>query len=57
VTKENMVLKRTALMRLSKLIGLPMDVNEGYANRLMIKIPWSRLWKEPVEIVIEDIYA
>jgi hypothetical protein len=44
-------------MRLSKLVGLPLDVNEGYAKSIMIRIPWSRLWKEPVEILIEDVYA
>ena len=52
-----MVLKPTAMKRLSKVIGLPLEVIDGYANELMIKIPWSRLWKEPVEIIIEDIYA
>ena len=52
-----MIFKKTALMRLSKIIGLPLDVTDGYAKRLMVHIPWSSLWKEPVEIVLEDVYA
>jgi hypothetical protein len=44
-------------MRLSKLIGLPMDVTEGHAKVVRITIPWSRLWKEPIEIQIEGVYA
>ena len=57
IVKENMIFKKTALMRLSKIIGLPLDVTDGYAKRLMVHIPWSSLWKEPVEIVLEDVYA
>ena len=57
VVKENIILKKTALMGLSKMIGVPLEVIDGYAKKLQINIPWNRLWKQPIEIVIEDIYA
>ena len=44
-------------MKLSKFIGLPLDVQEGYAKTIKIAIPWSKLWKDPIEISIEDVYA
>ena len=51
------MLKRTALNRLSKLVGLPLDMIDGSAKVIKITIPWSNIWKEPIEITIEDIYA
>ena len=44
-------------MSLSKLVGLPLDVIDGSAKAIKITIPWSNIWKEPIEVLIEDIYA
>lgn len=52
-----MILKKSALMLLSKLIGLPLDITKGYAKIIRINVPWSKIWKEPIEIIIEDVHA
>jgi len=35
---------------------LPIVVKHGFLGKLRIKLKWSRIWKEPVIVTLEDLY-
>ena len=36
-------------------VELPLQLTRGRIGRLQLRVPWSRLRSEPVEIVLEDV--
>lgn len=36
-------------------VELPLRISRGRIGRLILRVPWSRLRSEPVEIVLEDV--
>ena len=41
---------------LFQMLQLPLTVKYGKVTRLSVKIPWTRLTSEPVEIILEGLY-
>ncbi|RKP26494.1 hypothetical protein SYNPS1DRAFT_27818 [Syncephalis pseudoplumigaleata] len=52
VTLNNLRLKKEALDR----FNLPVDIKEGYLGSLVLKIPWSNLKGQPVQVIVKDVY-
>ncbi|WPH02225.1 vacuolar protein sorting-associated protein 13 [Acrodontium crateriforme] len=52
VTLRNLELRREALDQ----FHLPLNVVEGHISSLILKIPWSNLRGQPVQIHIEDVF-
>lgn len=53
IVLENLSLKENALRK----FDLPIDVTYGYLGKLVVRIPWSNLMRDPVHIVIDRLYA
>jgi hypothetical protein len=43
------------LSLLSKYLGMPLNLRLGVIGELGIKIPWTKIWKDPVKIVMKDL--
>ncbi|KAI8057703.1 hypothetical protein BDF22DRAFT_772292 [Syncephalis plumigaleata] len=52
VTLNNLRLKKEALDR----FNLPVDIKEGYLGSLVLKIPWSNLKGQPVQVIVKNVY-
>ncbi|TVY71541.1 Vacuolar protein sorting-associated protein, partial [Lachnellula suecica] len=52
VTLRNLELRKEALDQLK----LPINVVEGHLGQLTLKIPWSNLRGQPVQVSIEDVF-
>ncbi|TVY40931.1 Vacuolar protein sorting-associated protein [Lachnellula occidentalis] len=52
VTLKDLELRREALDQLK----LPINVVEGHLGQLTLKIPWSNLRGQPVQVEIEDVF-
>jgi len=52
VQLQNLELRREALDQLK----LPINVVEGHLGQLTLKIPWSNLRGQPVQVFIQDVY-
>ncbi|CCU75520.1 vacuolar protein sorting-associated protein, partial [Blumeria hordei DH14] len=53
VKLRNLELRREALDQLK----LPLNVTEGHLGQLTLRIPWSNLRGQPVQVYIEDVYV
>eukprot|EP00741_Cyanophora_paradoxa_P004884 tig00000849_g4739.t1 len=38
-------------------LNLPITVRRGYLGKLTLKVPWSKLKSEPVEVLIQHVYV
>ncbi|XP_065179589.1 intermembrane lipid transfer protein VPS13C-like [Sycon ciliatum] len=53
VELDNLAVREEALLEL----GLPVLVKSGHLRKLRLKIPWSNLYSDPVEVKIDGVYV
>jgi vacuolar protein sorting-associated protein 13A/C len=52
---KNVKIKQELLTLISRYLGLPLFLRLGVIGELGIKIPWTKIWKDPVKLVLKDL--
>jgi hypothetical protein len=37
-------------------LGFPIDITKAIIGTLTVRIPWTKIWKEPLTIIIKDVF-
>lgn len=56
VTQNCLNLRPTSLRFLSMALGMDIKVIRGVLGKLQVSFNWRALWKEPIQITLEDLY-
>jgi len=56
VLKEGCNIKKSALDQLSLLLGIPLIIQKGFVERVMINVPWTKLNSKPVDVVVDNLH-